>query len=468
MKRRFLILGSIISVLLLCGCTVKQTQWPGYTGTAEGYVYCSTENRDLQWEEDILFLANSFLSDHPYLADKNTMIYTADELFGAMEVDYSNALYNEILRNEFVGQVNALIPQVPELTDAQILYELKRIVASVGDILSNFTAVTAEDMVFPLVFDHFTEESGVSIYAVRVPEGCENIYQGKLTAINGVSVEEILAKLSAFTPAENEYYFLYATVKPLSGSSMLTLHNALQAIGVLKEADVSAEFTFETANGTVTEVVEAIQITELSQRTWLRHPMTTSERLIYHQDSSYWYELLENDTLYVRFSAMSQDGAQSFDSFLTQITSVLRNSDVPLRLILDFRYNGGGRDYGNALKNFSASVNRCATDGVYILINGGCASAGVYTPYCLRQAINGAVLVGSPTAQFINSPAEQYACSLPNSGYNFYVSSKYFCYAPGERADSLAPDAAVYQTWEDYLRSVDTCLNYVLTIGNSS
>ena len=466
MKKCLLILGLIISILLFCSCAVKQTEWLGYNGSTDGYVYYSTENRDLQWEEDILFLANCFLSDHPYLANKNIMIHTADEIFGALEVDYSNALFNEILRNEFINQVNDLIPQVPKLTDAQIIYELKRIVASVGDIHSNFTAVTAEDMVFPLTFDHITEESGVSLYAVRVPEGYENIYLGKLTAINGISVAEILAKLSAFTPAENAYFFPYVTVKPQSSNSMLMLHNALQAIGVQKEGDTCAKFTFETASGTVTQVVEAIKITECKKLSWLRHPMTTEDRLIYHQDNNYWYELLENNILYVRFSAMSQDSDQSFDSFLTHVRSVLRNSDIPLRLILDFRYNGGGMDYSNTLKNFSSSVNRCATDGVYILINGGCASAGVYTPYCLRQTINGAILVGSPTAQFINCPAEQYAYNLPNSGNNFYVSSKYFCYAPSESADSLYPDVTVYQTWEDYLHSVDSCLNYVLTISN--
>ena len=463
MKKHISFIIVILILCTLCACGSKQPSWPGYVGTMDGYTYCYTEGRDLQWEEDILYLAESFLADHPYLSNKDFMIHTASELFGTMEYEYTNVLYNDSLRSEFLSNINALIPQIPKLTDAQILYELKRIVASVGDIHTNLTAVSAEDMVFPLAFEHITDESGVSLYAVRVPEAYESIYLGKLTAINDVSIEEILEKLSAFTPAENDHYFLYATVKPRSTNAMLTLHNALQAIGVVKETDTSAAFTFETTSGSVTQMVDAIPITESKNQSWLRHPMATEARLIYHQDSNYWYELLENDVLYVRFSSMYQDSVQSFDSFLTQVASVLRNAENPLRLILDFRYNGGGIDYSNTLKSFSASVNRCATDGVFILINGGSASAGVYAPFALRNAIDGAVLAGSPTAQLINCPADSFAYILPNSGYNFRISSEYFRYVPSENADALYPDVTIYQTWDDYLQSVDSVLHYALS-----
>lgn len=471
------LLSLLLGCSLLCACTPvvpsgNTTQpttvapQPSYAGTMEGYEYFHSNQRDRAWEADILYLAEGFLAEHPYLADKNIFISSSAEIFHALEVDYSDVLYNEELRSSFIKQINELISQIPAFTDAEIVYALKSIVASLGDLHSNLTAIDVSDKIFPLYFEHITEETGVSLYAICVPVEHGDIYLSKLTAINGVEINEVITRLSAYVSAENEYYPIYATVKPRSGSySMLTLANALQAIGVVEGNSNSAEFTFETEEGTVTRMFEAITTSEYKQLTMIRHTMSTDERLLYKYDKFYWYELLEPDVLYVRFAAIKQEADQPINQFLNEVSAIVRNSEQPLRLIMDFRYNGGGSDYSNAFKSFVASLNNCTTDGCYILINGGNASAGVYFPYCLSRSIKDAVLIGSPTAQFVNCPADPYTYTLPNSGYKFYVSSRYYYYAPQESADALHPDVLLYQTWEDYVDSVDTVLEYVLDVS---
>lgn len=458
-------LGSIFALILaaLCACSDERSEWPGYSGTLDGYVYYCTEERDYAWEDDILFFAENFINGHPYLADKNIFIYSAAEIFDTLEVEYSNALFNEELQNGFITQVNQLIMRIPELTDAEIIYELKHIVASLGDLHSNLTAINANDKVFPLSFEHITDDEGISLYAICVPEEYADIYLGKLAAINGVSTSQIIASLSAYVSSENAQP-IYQIAKPRSSNSMLSLENALQAIGVLEESANSAEFTFEVDGETVTQEIQTVSFSEYKQLTKLRHPMSTEERLLYRYDKYYWYELLDENNLYVRFSAMNQDEEQSLDLFLNQVLATIRNSGTPLRLIMDFRYNGGGSDFSDTFESFVQSLNNCTTNGVYILINGGCASAAVCIPYNLSRTIEDAVLIGSPTSQFVNCPADACAYTLPNSGYSFYVSSRYFYFAPNEEADALYPDVLLYQTWEDYINSVDTVLAYTLSV----
>lgn len=41
-----------------------------YTGTLDGYSYYYSDSRDRQWEGDILYLAETFLQNEPYLAEE--------------------------------------------------------------------------------------------------------------------------------------------------------------------------------------------------------------------------------------------------------------------------------------------------------------------------------------------------------------------------------------------------------------
>ena len=63
------IIYSWILAMLLCACGAPEPRWAGYSGSLDGYEYCHRSERDRMWEEDILFYANTFLTEHPLLAD---------------------------------------------------------------------------------------------------------------------------------------------------------------------------------------------------------------------------------------------------------------------------------------------------------------------------------------------------------------------------------------------------------------
>ena len=458
MKKRLPLL--LVLALMLCGCAAKEPAWPGYTGTMDGYEYCHTEERDRKWEEDILFLAQTCLDTHPYVTGEPVWTFTYSEPFGGKSSGFSDDIYREETRVALIDLVNEVISQIPEYTDVQLVYEAQRIIASLGDIHSSLTVGTQDDLVFPIRYEHITEGDTVSVYAVQVSPEYEDLYLGRLVAINSIPVDEIIQKLTPYMPSENEYYPIRAIT-----SSSLSAKNALHAVGVVGLEASQAEFTFETANGTITRHVTAVPKSEFLQLDMVRHPMTTNEAIMRHQSGHYWLEVLDGNVLYMRISSLSEEPNYSFFRYLTDAARILQEAEKPMRLIVDFRSNHGGPEYLDQWSQFVESVQQCETDGIYLLINENCVSSGVAAPYQLAKSLDGAKLVGSPTAQFPNSPAAQYSYQLPNNGNAFYISGDYFAFAPGQQDTALRPDVTVYQTWDDYQNNIDTVLHYVLSLS---
>ena len=380
--------------LLLSGCNLSEPEVAKYNGTLEGYEYFHTEERDLKWEEDILFLAETFLENHPRLSDKQfpvrKLIMDTESSRYKYEYEDTNSFFDETARNEFIQLINQLIPEISRLTNAEIAYELQRIVATLGDAHSVFTVGFRS--FFPLQFYPVYDEMCVSLYAVKVPVGYEHLLLGKLTAINDVPIDEILERLSAYVSFENEYWMMEQMVNSSPGS-LLTQMAALQQAGIAKIDATDAVFTFETENGVENVVINTFPASEYGNVQLISHPMI--DKFSYNaQDSLYWYELINNDkTLYIRFSKMVDNPSYPMSSFLGEIKKITREAKDPLQLVFDFRGNTGGYPLIDDINGLIAAINQYSTNGVYVLINNGTFSAGNGVAYRLANGINNAQFV---------------------------------------------------------------------------
>lgn len=448
--------------LLLCGCA-EENSWPGYDGNMEGYTYCHAEGRDRQWEEDFLYLAETCLTTHPYLMENVCWTYTYREPFSEAKTAWSRDIFRKETRDRFLERVNALIPQIPDWSDDKLAWEVRGLIASLGDIHSTMHPAVEDERVLPLGFVPIAGESGYSLYAVSVPKTHESAYLGRLTAINGIPVETIVEALTAYVSAENAYYPIHA-IAGIRSPGLLCVRSALCAVGVVEADAASARFSFETDGGIVECAVEAVKPEEYGKLELQTHPMYTSGGGIFRKNDNYWYEWLEEDTLYLRLASLREEADCSFLRYVTEAAGELQKANFPVRLILDFRCNTGGPPYITQWQYLVDAIRNCETDGVYILTNGSCISSGVAAPYQLAQAIPAARLVGSPTAQFPNGAAGQQTYALPHSGLTFSLSRSYSCFAPGKTDSALHPHMPVEQTWEDYVNSRDTVLDYVLNL----
>lgn len=455
----------LVLSLLSCANKVEEPQWPGYSGTMDGYEFFYPEGRERQWEEDVLFVAEAFLKNHAQLSDSEFFTKIIDLYEGTEKKEYSNIHYNKTLRDEFIAQFNELIPRISELDDIDVRYELSRIIAILKVAHSGVNVVVGSETMLPFGFVPIGKTSDAVLCTVRVTEEYRHLLGSRLIAINGVPVSEVISKMSVYFPTENEYYPIFRLVSQLD-YPLLTQFHALRAAGVVDREDTTADLTFETEDGTVTERLEFIPLKEGMKLDKLSHDMITDLSLKNRMEDNFWFVVdadAEVPYLYVRFRTMYPQEID-FNKFYVMLETELKHAQTPLKLIMDFRDNTGGMWDLDPETRFARSVNRYGTNGTYILINGSCFSTGMATPYHLSKAIDGAKLVGSPTGEFINCFSNGPDFETPNFGVSFRVSEFYIRCASGDESDAVYPDITVFQTWEDYQNNVDTVLEYVLSL----
>ena len=244
MKKHISFLIIILVICTLCGCNSKQPVWPGYAGTMDGYTYCYTEGRDLQWEEDILYLAEKFdgmlvvdeayidfssqpslagyIKEYPNLIVLQTLskayglaalrlgLAFADErtmsMFANVKYPYNISLAGmekamSLLRRDVSAEVQAVMAERSRM--AQALAELPR-VRKVWPSDANFLLVQVDDA--KAMYDELLDAQVIVRDRSRVQgcEGCLRITVGTkdendkvLAVIGGLRPESVVEKRAA-------------------------------------------------------------------------------------------------------------------------------------------------------------------------------------------------------------------------------------------------------------------------------
>ena len=466
MKKK-MILALLMVLALLCGCQAPapETTVPasaGFTGDFSAYQRRHTGRWESGWEEDILFFAEKYLTEHSRVSDSNFFTDFAPDLSGSEEVIYDNSAFRPELRAAFIEAVDALLESIPERSDETIVNELHRIVAMLGDIHSNvFPAGWDYGDVLPVCYEAFYHEDGVDFRVSIVEAEKNHLLTAKLLSYNGIPVDEMVERLSEYMSHESDRALGFMLTAPFQFTG-LNEKNLLVAAGIAQESDKYVTAEFETAEGVKSVRLRFYASGNLPKLEF--HPMMTDENLRFRSMDGYWWEMIDESTLYAQLTTMVDDasGGYTIDNLFSEIRTAMRDSEVPLKVILDFRGNGGGYVHEATLQGFVNATAWYEHDGVYILTDGNCFSAGVLAPYYLRQAIDGAQIVGAPTGQGLWFPANSARYELPNNGVTFTVGDEIICAVRDWDGDAVEPDVLIYQTFEDYENMVDTVLEWAI------
>lgn len=470
MKKR-MVFALILSLLLLCGCqtTPAPAEAPeateplraGFNGDVEAYEFVYTGERDRAWEEDILFFAGKYLTEHSRVSEANFFTEYALDLSGGGEVVFDNSAFKPELREEFVTAIDDLLASIPGRSDTSIINELRRIVVLLNDIHSGVYP-SEEDIgeILPVCYEPFYQENGVDFRVSIITGMKKNLMTAKLISYNGVTVAELVERLSEYIPHESDdaLGFMLTGAYQYTG---LNQKDLLVAAGIVQEDDWYLTAEFETGDGIERHRLSFKAPERITD--WEFHPMLTEENLRYKHQGSYWWEMLDDKTVYAQLTTMVDNfGGYTIDNLFSEVRTAMRDSGEPLKVILDFRANGGGYVHESTLQGFVNATEWYEHDGIYILIDGNCFSAGVLAPYYLHEAIEGSRLVGAPTGQGLWFPANSAWYEMPNSGVGFRIGDEIVCAREGWEGDALLPDVAVYQTFADYEAGIDTVLDWAL------
>lgn len=483
MKRTIAVILSLTLSISLCGCVTRSQSPEETTGSAQttvseepvettvpevpeaafdDYACVYEEARDRAWEEDVIYFARLHLGEyvikgHPSLTAR---LISITDLNNSVTQRY---FYDAALRDAFIAEVNALLAEIPELTDDQIVYALMRISALLGDA---HTSVYYEDgELFPFVVEQMEQNGELGLYVTRIPaENTELIYS-RLVSVNNIPVEEVMARLMPYISTENEYW-ASNRITSIFNSTLIADKTALQAVGVMGLAEDSAVFGFQISDGRIVNLkLSALDLTsgEYWKDPYVNCTPNAMGFLSYSQygDTSYFYKYLEiYDTMYIRLYDCSSDAEYRLGDLLEEVDQQLRVIGPVDKIVVDVRNNPGG--YLGFVDGLIKFLGAADTEDIYILIDNGSCSAATIFPHRARAKLDNVTIVGSHSAQRPNFFAGATSLKLRQHDVYFTISMSYFEGDPDFTGEALEPDVLVYQSLEDYMMRIDTVLQTVL------
>lgn len=428
------------------------------------YVYIYENERDRAWEEDVIYLAQIVLGQHPVVQEDYHWIYTSKDWWQVYTAQ--NPFYDVTVRNTFIGEIRSLIAALPERTDREINYEMRRIVGLLNDAHSD-VQIASGDM-FPLGLKVLYEGDEAGIYVVKAPAEYSYLLYSRLVSVNEVPVKEIVHSMMAYVTSENDYLSSNGVID-YSWKSVMMWTDSLRAVGVLGKDENSAFFNFlNEAEETVTLTLDAVSYDTYKDMDSASGIFSAEEYLDCEDvvQPNYWCaRLTDRNVYYVRISQFRNSEDAPFATFFNDIMLELYAVEEPQQVIIDLRGNGGGNVLWQMVNDFFGRLDGANINGVYILMDERSCSASVIMACQVKNAVGDVVIVGSPAGQPPNFFTGQTYEKLPNSGIDFSISTYYVETWKNYPYDALMPDITIYQTLDDYKNGVDTVLEAVLAMG---
>lgn len=338
-------------------------------------------------------------------------------------------LFHTMTRAQFDSAFQAMDRALPSLARHQVIVELQKMDALVGDGHSNVSPwrdSTAAFHQLPVALYWF--EGGLFIRAAT--EGQKSLVGARVIAIGGKSVEEAIARVRPLISRDNEMGVrAWAPI-------LLSMPEVLQAIG-LSPNPTRAVFSLESGGArhdvTLTPVGPFPMLTGETDRTWLKRPGWVDARdrapeplWLSHVEEKYWYRLLpEKRALYCQINAIQQNPADSLRAFLARAIGEADSAGAE-RLVLDLRLNGGGDGSWNRDILRSLVKSRYDEAGRLLVITGRRTWSAAQMLINALENISDATFVGEPSASRGNVYGDSKKIVLPNSHLTVRVSSLYW------------------------------------------
>ena len=382
--------------------------------------------------------------------------WTADLDFLAKELPARHKnLFFKITPEKFQANVAALRARIPKLSRPRFLAELARLVAAVGDSHTSLTVIPRK--AFPLKLYWFKE--GICV-TDTTPEFAEFL-NGRLAAVDGHPIEEVVRAFSGIIPHDNE-----AQVKDFVPRFLASSEHLL-GLGLIENPEEATFSVLTPAGGTAKASLKSLPLIAIGTISWAAPAVNPSRLPLYRRTANSAYEsayLADSRTLYFAYNSCRDLPDRPFAAFAAGLWDTLRKNPVE-RLVIDLRNNGGGDS--SILDPFIADlaaakeINRKGR--LFVIIGRRTFSSSILNALDLKKKTE-AVFYGEPTGGKPNHYGEVEMLTLPHLKLKVSYSTKYFRFVDGDDP-SLMPDVTVELGIGDYLARRDPVLEAILVKG---
>ncbi|MBN1925248.1 MAG: hypothetical protein JW798_05375 [Prolixibacteraceae bacterium] len=389
----------------------------------------------------LLALLAGCIEDPPESTDWNINI---DYFAETLEKHHKNLFFN-LSKEDFYGQIGDLKLKTENLSDAEVVIELSKILTNVGDSHTNVDLRNECFTRLPFSFLYLND----GLFCYRTPANCTELLGEVISGIDQTGFEDIYSGFGEIIPHENDAKLQTGVQNYLSCSQMLEY---------LEIAENGHQLTFQTVSGLSVPVNE----TELSSTSLSFFSGKTLPLYIQDTNTEYWMKALPDEKLmYVQYNSCSQMDGYSFSSFKTDVMNAIKDNNLE-KMVIDLRWNGGGNSLIfypllNAIRG-NSTINQ--NGNLYVIIGKFTFSSALLNAIDLKQKTN-AILLGEPTGGKPNHYGEVKSFNLNKLNLKVYYSTNFFKNVDGD-PPSLEPDVFIPIKSEDMRKLKDPCLDYIL------
>lgn len=391
------------------------------------------------WREDLAFMAAEMRRRHPNL-------------------------YHAVSRDRFEASIAQLHERIPCLGRSEIIVELMRLAALIGDGHTRVEPRKDPKFGFPsLPLKLYLFDDGLFIRAAAREHA--SLVGAEIIAFDNVATADAIDRVAAISSTDNSMGarlfaplflnmpdILYALkLAPSREAARLTLRKdgrdwtvSISAGGIEPVWPPDTDISLVTPEGWID-----------ARRTpkpplWLEHPLD------YHR----LIDLPDRQAVYVQLNMVTHVDGQTLDQFGEAIAARV-DAVNPRAIVLDLRLNHGGN--GDLRHSFVRDLIRAEDDDtqLFVLTRRGTFSASQFILDDLDR-LSHAVFIGEPASSKPSHYGDAYRTQLPNSGITVRTSLKWWQdgqnFAPWTYIDVSSP-----LRFADYVAGRDPALEVALS-----
>jgi tetratricopeptide (TPR) repeat protein len=381
---------------------------------------------------------------------------------------YHKNLFHSITREQFSSAIDDLDRRIPGLARHQIIVEMARIVALVGDGHTNIAPTRDPKIGFhtlPIKLYFFDDDLFIRAATKEHPD----LVGSSVVQIGNAPVAKAYDSVKQLIGRDNEMDLKFFA------PFLMTMPEVLHALNLIPTPN-EATFVVEK-NGHKQTVKLAttgpVQLmppdTDLS---WLPQPGWVDARDGAKQPGPLWLKDLQNKfwaqylpdkrAFYVQLNQIGNKDDETMESFSKRLLELIDAKAVD-RLVLDLRLNRGGNgEFNRPILRALIKANKIDEKGkLFVLVGRSTWSAAQFLVNNLEDYTE-AIFVGEPTGGKRNSYGDSRRITLPNSGITVRVSTLWWQEDERDHRKWKAPDLAADLKFDDYRNNVDPALKIAL------
>lgn len=373
-------------------------------------------------------------------------------------------LFHTMTREQFDGAIKKLDERIPSLARHQIIVELMKIVAMVGDghtSINPFFDPHIGFRYYPVKLYVFKDGLFVRSVARQYAEAVG----GRVIRIGRLGAEEAFRAVSEVSPRDNEM-----TLRDRAPYFMM-MPEVLHALGIIDDMEKAPLVIEKDGRQITVELKPAGKIRTRGHGDENEEPFdanwadardranSPTPLWLKSPRDAYWFEYGEDSrTVYVQYNQVINKHGESIEAFFNRVFEFVQTHQVD-RFVLDIRLNGGG----NSFLNIPIVTGLIKADKInqrgklFTIIGRGTFSAAQNLVNELERYTR-TLFVGEPTASRPNQYGDHAQIVLPNSRISVNVSTLWHQMNAREPRRFTAPHIAAEMTSAQYANNIDPAM----------